>query len=59
MDPKAPDAALIRYLAYDSDKEESCWKIPSCWPPQSSAAAKGHGGYRPEIWEAWIREEKG
>lgn len=59
IDSKSPDAALIRYLAYDSDKEDKLLENPKLFAtPIVRNGRKATVGYCPEIWEAWIREEK-
>lgn len=59
IDPKAPDAALVRYLAYESDKEEKLLENPKLLStPIVRNGRKATVGYCPKVWESWIRDEK-
>lgn len=54
IDPKAKDAALVRYLAYDSAKEEKLLENPACFrTPIIRNGRQATVGYCPEIWKTW------
>ncbi|MBR2339046.1 MAG: ArsC family transcriptional regulator [Clostridia bacterium] len=57
IDPKAEAAALIRYLAYESDKEEKLLETPKALrTPIVRNGRRATVGYCPEIWEQWVKE---
>ena len=54
IDPKAPEAATLRYLALDSQKEERLLEDPSLL--RTPIVRNGHQatvGYCPEVWSTW------
>ena len=54
IDPKHPDAALLRYLAYDQDKFEKLLADPTLLnTPIVRNGKQATVGYHPEIWETW------
>ena len=54
IDPKHPDAVLIRYLAFDQDKEQKLLDNPSLFlTPIVRNGKQATVGYRPEIWKTW------
>ncbi len=54
IDPKAKEAELIRYLAYDSDKEEKLLETPKALrTPIVRNGKLATVGYCPEVWETW------
>lgn len=54
IDQKHPDAALLRYLAYDEDKLEKLLEDPKLLAtPIVRNGRKATVGYHPEIWETW------
>ncbi len=56
IDPKSEAAALIRYLAYDSDKEEKLLETPKALrTPIVRNGKLATVGYCPEIWEQWVK----
>lgn len=57
IDPKAEAAALIRYLAYESDREEKLLETPKALrTPIVRNGRRATVGYCPEIWEQWVKE---
>lgn len=57
IDVKAKEATLIRYLAYESDKEEKLLETPKAFrTPIVRNGKKATVGYEPAIWEQWIKE---
>ena len=53
-----PDAALLRYLAYDTDKLEKLLEQPHLiHTPIVRNGKKATVGYCPDIWAAWIAAE--
>lgn len=54
VDTENPDAALVQYLAYDSDKEEKLLANPKllCTPIVRNGK-QATVGYRPEVWKTW------
>ena len=54
IDDKAKDVELLKYLAYDADKEEKLMENPQ-WlkTPIVRNGKKATVGYCPEIWETW------
>ena len=54
LDEKAKGAELVRYLAYDEDKEEKLLENPGLLKtPIVRNGKKATVGYCPEIWKAW------
>ena len=54
IDQKHPDAALLRYLAYDQDKFEKLLADPTLLNTHIVRNGKqATVGYHPEIWEKW------
>ncbi len=54
IDPKSPDAPLLQYLAYDTDKFEKLLEEPKLLKtPIVRNGRQATVGYHPEIWEAW------
>lgn len=54
LDPKAPDAALVTYLAHEQDKEQKLRENPSLLrTPIVRNGKKATVGYCPEIWSKW------
>ena len=55
VDPKSKEATLIRYLAYETDKEEKLLGTPKalCTPIVRNGK-RATVGYCPEIWEQWV-----
>jgi len=54
LDDKAPDAALVRYLARDEDKIEKLLKDPRLIrTPVVRNGKKATVGYQPDIWKDW------
>jgi arsenate reductase-like glutaredoxin family protein len=57
IDPKSEAASLIRYLAYESDKEENLLETPKALKtPIVRNGRRATVGYCPEIWEQWVKE---
>ena len=54
VDPKHPDAALVRYLAYEQDKMEKLFEDPALLnTPIVRNGKQATVGYCPEVWERW------
>ncbi len=54
VDPKHPDAALVRYLAYEQDKLEKLFEDPTLLKtPIVRNGKQATVGYCPEVWERW------
>ena len=54
VDPKHPDAALVRYLAYEQDKLEKLFEDPTLLnTPIVRNGKQATVGYCPEVWERW------
>lgn len=54
LDPKHPDQALVRYLAYDGDKLEKLLETPTLLKtPIVRNGRQATVGYQPEIWKTW------
>ena len=54
IDPKHPDAALLRYLAYDEDKLEKLLSDPRLLrTPIVRNGRQATVGYCPEVWKTW------
>ena len=53
-DEKAAGAEVIRYLAYEADKEEKLFENPAfIKTPVVRNGKKATVGYCPEIWKTW------
>lgn len=54
LDPKAPDAALVRYLAHEEDKEQKLLDMPKLLhTPIVRNGRQATVGYCPEVWKDW------
>jgi len=54
VDTAAPDAVLLRYLAYEEDKLEKLLDNPRLLQtPIVRNGSKATVGYVPEVWKAW------
>ena len=54
LDPKAADAALVTYLAYDEDKLEKLLEDPKLLrTPIVRNGKQATVGYCPEVWKTW------
>jgi len=54
VDETHPDAALVRYLAYEQDKMEKLFEDPTLLnTPIVRNGRQATVGYHPEIWETW------
>ncbi len=54
VDQKNPDAALLKYLAYDADKAEKLLENPRLiQTPIVRNGKQATVGYHPEVWESW------
>lgn len=54
VDQKHPDAALLKYLAYDADKAEKLLENPRLiQTPIVRNGKQATVGYHPEVWESW------
>ena len=54
IDPKHPDAVLLKYLAYDQDKFEKLVEDPTLLiTPIVRNGKQATVGYHPEVWETW------
>jgi arsenate reductase-like glutaredoxin family protein len=54
VDEKHPDAALVRYLAYEQDKMEKLFEDPTLLnTPIVRNGKQATVGYHPEVWESW------
>ena len=54
IDPTAPEAATLRYLALDSQKEERLLEDPSLLrTPIVRNGRQATVGYCPEVWSTW------
>lgn len=54
VDWKSPDAALLKYLAYDADKLEKLLEDPRLIrTPVVRNGRQATVGYQPEIWKSW------
>lgn len=54
LDPKAADAALVTYLAYDEDKLEKLLEDPKLLrTPIVRNGKQVTVGYCPEVWKTW------
>jgi len=54
IDPKASDAALLQYLAFEADKEEKLLENPKLLrTPIVRNGKQATVGYAPEVWKNW------
>jgi arsenate reductase-like glutaredoxin family protein len=54
IDPDARDAEILRYLAYDADKEEKLLENPALIKtPIVRNGRKATVGYCPDVWKDW------
>ena len=54
VDQKSPDALLIQYLAYESDREEKLLENPKLFrTPIVRNGKQATVGYCPEVWKTW------
>lgn len=54
VDEKSPDAALVKYLAYEEDKEAKLLENPKLFKtPIVRNGKQATVGYKPEVWETW------
>ncbi len=54
VDEAHPDAALVRYLAYEQDKMEKLFEDPTLLnTPIVRNGKQATVGYHPEVWETW------
>lgn len=54
IDQKGPDAPLLNYLAYDSDKLEKLYEDPRLLKtPIVRNGKKATVGYCPDVWKDW------
>lgn len=54
LDEKAPDAALVKYLAQEQDKAQKLLENPKLLKtPIVRNGKKATVGYCPEIWQTW------
>ena len=54
IDPKAKEAALLQYLAYESDKRDKLLETPKALrTPIVRNGKQATVGYCPEVWEQW------
>lgn len=54
IDEKSPDAALLKYLAYDEDRLEKLFENPKLLKtPVVRNGRAATVGFKPEVWESW------
>jgi arsenate reductase-like glutaredoxin family protein len=54
VDEKSPDAVLLKYLAYESEKETKLLENPKLFQtPIVRNGKQATVGYKPEVWETW------
>ena len=54
VDEKAPDAELLKYLAYDTDKKQKLLENPALIrTPIVRNGKKATVGFCPEVWKDW------
>jgi arsenate reductase-like glutaredoxin family protein len=54
LDEKAPDAALVKYLAHEQDKAQKLSETPKLLKtPIVRNGKKATVGYCPEVWQTW------
>lgn len=60
IDEKHPDAALLRYLAYDADKIEKLLENPGLLKtPIVRNGRQATVGFCPEVWQTWADNVRG
>ena len=60
IDDQAKDAELLRYLAYESAKEEKLLENPSLFKtPIVRNGRQATVGYQPDVWKQWEIQSKG
>lgn len=54
LDTGHPDASLVKYLAYEADREEKLLENPKLFrTPIVRNGKKATVGYQPEVWKTW------
>ncbi len=54
IDPKSPDALLLKYLAYENDREAKLLENPGLFKtPIVRNGRQATVGYQPEVWKTW------
>ena len=54
IDPKARDAEILQYLAYDEDKAEKLFENQNLIKtPIVRNGKKATAGYCPDVWQTW------
>ena len=54
VDDKSPDAVLLKYLAYEKDKEAKLLENPKLFKtPIVRNGKQATIGYQPEVWKTW------
>lgn len=54
IDPKAKDAEVLKYLAYDEDKAEKLFEDPALIKtPVVRNGKNATVGYMPDVWKDW------
>jgi len=54
IDPKSPDAALVKYLAYEEDREAKLLEKPKLFrTPIVRNGRQATVGYCPDVWKTW------
>jgi arsenate reductase-like glutaredoxin family protein len=54
IDQSSPDAALLRYLAYDADKLDKLFEDPRLLKtPIVRNGRQATVGYQPDVWKTW------
>ena len=54
VDDKSPDAVLLKYLAYEKDKEGKLLENPKLFKtPIVRNGKQATVGYQPEVWKTW------
>ncbi|WP_457945640.1 arsenate reductase family protein [Caproiciproducens sp. LBM24188] len=54
IDPKSPDAALVKYLAYEEDREAKLLENPKLFrTPIVRNGRQATVGYCPDVWKTW------
>lgn len=57
IDEKAKGAASLKYLAYESDREEKLLEDPSLFrAPIVRNGKQATVGYAPDVWDGWVKE---
>ena len=58
IDYGAPDAATLKYLAYDEDRERVLLERPELFrTPIVRCGKAATVGYQPEAWKSWLEEK--